>query len=131
MFSQTRVFELDRLLLLLFLLLLSSLLSKFLNTILLVCKACSAHLIILTSIIIVIIVFILLVHIFVTITFHIGIKPLVLVVIVGGGVLHHTVDGCITRISTFLSFNVSSYFFLDPLFFLVKLRRLVLAYLAH
>jgi hypothetical protein len=130
MFSQTRVFELDRLLLLLFLLLLSSLLCKFLNAVLL-SESSSTHLIILTTIFIIVI--ILLVHIFIhiSITFHISIKSLVLIVIVGWGVFHHTVNRSISRISTFLSFNVSSNFFLDSLFLLVKLRWLILTNFTH
>lgn len=134
MFSQTRVFELYRLrLLLLFLLLLSSLFSKLLNTVLLISESGPSHLIILTTILIVFVFIILLVHTFFqfSITFHVSIKSLVLIIIVGRSIFHHTVNRSVARISTFLSFNVSSNFFLDPLFLLVELRWLILANFTH
>jgi hypothetical protein len=131
MLSQARILELYWLLLLLFLLLLSPLLGQFTNTILLR-KASSSHLIILTSIFI-IVVLILLVHVslFVHVPIHVSVKPLILIVVVRWSVLHHAINRRVTRVPALLSFDVSCNFFLDSHFLLVKLRRLVLSDFAH
>jgi len=122
--SQTWIFEFSRLLLLLFFLLLF-LLSKIVVSF--SSHSSDSHLIILTAILIVVIVHSL--AIFHVIAFRI--EPLILLIVVGRGILHHTVHGSVAGVGPRWSLHLLFDLILDFPLFLVELRRLISLYLTH